>query len=290
MDVDIVESISHRTPFGVRFLDGNTGTVVREGLSLSLQPHGLAGRPVAPFLTASGIYGFEGVSGLNAWEYKESAAFPGGRTFLLLCEDPQNRYLECSQMLGQANLQKPLTMPLYSLPARPAMPGLAVVRGHVAQVQGGTRSPAAFARIEAAYAGASKNYVGLSDARGEFALFLPPPDPQSAAIDPAAALPEKNWSLTLTFAHQPAQQQIACVRGDGHVETVSNLTAADLAIRAATGWRCFPDLRSLLTQSAVQVFTDPATQAATLNIAMPFRGSVIAATPASPDGAVWLAG
>ncbi len=54
------------------------------------------------------------------------------------------------------------------------------------------------------------------------------------------------------------------------------------------GWRCLPDLKSLLNQTPTPVFITSTTTGTTLPVAIPYQRSTVAQTPGSTDNSVWL--
>lgn len=293
MNVRVLETHIHRTPFGVQCVDSATRQAIRggDGLLLRLRTKDVESRLLSAFASASGAFGFERVPGLQEWEYSESAAFPAGREFTLLCEDTAGRFLPCSQTLGTINAGKVLPLPLFSTPARLPVPGMNVVRGRILQKNGTTRTPIPFVRIEARYTPTSPVFTGIGDHRGEFALFVPPPDPRTTPSNPAAPLHERTWPLTLTFYYEAAAQKYACLHRDGQKEDRTGLTVSDLEDLRRRGWQCFPDQTGLLTQQTAPVFRTAAsgTGAADLEVLVPLgRTAAIAQTRDSADKSVWL--
>ena len=302
------------TPLIVRCSDTATGQMVNSGLRLTAIPTQNLGVSVGAFTTASGLYGFEGLSGLRDYgDFDEGSLPPGAnaappvivspafvtpatkRSFLILVEDAAQRYLSWAVAL---TLPRRDVFPalLFAAPSQAAPPGFSAIRGAITNA---ARQPASFARIEARYdpTALTPDGVALADARGEFALFLPQPNPLSPPGGAPITSPnttgrltiaQQLWPLTLSFAYAPTTQNFYCVRFDNHIETLDGAGIALMAQRTAAGWNCVPDVQSLLTQAGVSAFqTADGASAATISIEMAFGKPTIARTTGG-DGSVWL--
>ncbi len=210
-----IETIRRFALLGVRCLDAATGAPVSSNLSLRAVPQG-GGAWTEARPSASGVLAFHWLPGLHDAAFGDAplTSPPATLPFALVLTDRLGRYQDVGLLLDLPRARL-LVLRLLPLPALPAPPGLLALRG---TVRDATRSdaegqalPAAFALVEA-LAGAEPA-LGLADARGEFVVALPHPDP----LDPPAAgegspparptLNEQLWPVRLRFRHQPSRQR-----------------------------------------------------------------------------------
>jgi hypothetical protein len=310
-EVRILETLVRLPPLGMRCVDISTNAPVTTGLHATATPFGARGKTVTAFTTRSGVLAWQGLPGLHDFEFGEIedailspsvVSPPATKEFAILVEDLQSRYLPwgVALRLPRADVFRAL---LFPAPSRPAVPGLAVIRGSLKDAeryqQDGTPRPAAYARIEAQYetAGAPTVYVGLADWRGQFALFLPFPNPLQPPSGVILASPnttgrktiaELRWPVTLSFFYEPDGQKFICTRANGQVEliTVQLDVVTDSPLQA--GGRCVPDLPSLLTQAAALVASPAAGPPATTLQAEIEFGKETVLRAAGGDADVWL--
>jgi len=309
--VRILETIVRLTPLGMRCIDISTRAPVTTGLLATATPVGEQGKTVMAFTTHSGVLAWQGLPGLHEFEFGETedALFsppvvspPATKEFAIRVEDIQSRYLPwgVALRLPRAEVFRAL---LFPAPSRPAIPGMAVIRGSLKDAdrfqQDGTRQPAAYARIEAQYetVGAPTVYVGLADERGQFALFLPFPNPLQPPAGVILASPnttgrktltELRWPVTLTFFYEPDGQKFICTRAGGQVDLITGQRDGVTNAPLLAGGRCVPELPSLLTQGAALVVTPAASPpASTLQAEIEFgKETVVRAAAGAAD--VWL--
>jgi len=267
-----LETLVRRVPLGLRCVDVATGSAVTGGLAVTATPLSGTARTVPARPAESGYYSFQNVPGLRDFEFGDPEAgegSPAAREFAVRVEDTLGRFLPWAVVLSLPR-ERPLAFQLLSAPSRRGVPGLMAVRGSLKEraggLPGGQLAPAAFARVEARYDVAGEDspaaYVGLADARGEFALFLPAPNPlQPPAAEPAPqpdaparrTLAEMRWPLTLRFFYEPARQRFVRALGRGGVEVVEGQEAAARELAEGSN-RALPDLASLLRQKVGRVF------------------------------------
>lgn len=227
-----LETVLRRAPLGLRFRDLAHGAPVTDGLLVTARPLGATG----PGRTAvrspiSGIYGFRTLPGLYGYTSGEQPATdwcspPAGSppadltdlealralleaesdgapaNFVVAVVDQQGRFLPQTLRLCLPRTRL-VAAPLFSTPARPAPPGLAVLRGELR-----TRlddNPAGWALVTASPDGVS-SAVAISDARGMFMLLLPYPPPLTPPIGSPGGISEPAWNLTIQVFYQPGQQ------------------------------------------------------------------------------------
>jgi hypothetical protein len=270
-----LETVIRRAPLGLRFLDLARAAPVADGLLVSARRLGSA-RPAAYAQRSplSGVYGFRSLPGLRPYEAGEAPAIdwsgsppdfgsppdPGPLSAEDLADPnalrrllgagqpplPANFVVRVEDLFGRfipevLTLWLPRThlieVPLFSSAARPAPPGLGVVRGDVEhQDRGG---PASWAFLTASLDGAV--YAAVADGEGRFQLFLP----YSGALPPLAGSPphgsgsidQLTWPVTIQVFYEPNEQQ-----------PVEGLRTEDP-----------PDVRSILGQSLAKVYSTPTT-------------------------------
>jgi len=212
----VLERIARSTPLALRLRDVVTGHLVRDATVAVIRDGQAA--PLMATTTPSGTYVTHGVKSLVSWELRD--ALPDGSAppppvlpvpRSIVVRDPQGRFrsfvididLPVEGLLdtpcgspGQPQAIDGATLPLYSLPARPVPPGLAVVRASL--VFYGDRRPAAYAALEVSNAGGAP-FRGVADQRGEVVVILPyPPMPRSMLSTPASVrqpLQDSTWQL-----------------------------------------------------------------------------------------------
>lgn len=269
-----VDTFVFRTPLGVRCLDNVTQKPIREGMHLSLRLliNGRAGKPVPAFATTSGIFGFQNL-GLLApdangktqdWEHHKEIGVIAGKEFLL-CSVPDMRFLGCCLVVTSERLtadttsaerkQRILPLQLFPTPQRTILPGMTAIRGRLLFEDGGQQFPAANVRVEARYASApTMTYTGISDVRGEFAVFAPMPSMKWTADDlPNAELSQRGWKATLTFAFEPVKQTIYCISPQGVLDKRTGDKRVEIEQHRTEGWQCLPEIASLFSQQNVPI-------------------------------------
>jgi hypothetical protein len=218
-DVRLLESVSRLAPFGVRFQDFGLNRPVSDGLRVRLQDS--AGRLHEALQTPSGVFAVSDLPGLPAlgfaatddafWQDVQTHS-KLQRSFTVLVEDRLNRFLPFAfrvmlPVRGLVELKNvlPLTsnettsltganLPLFSSPARPVPPSVAVVRTTLRQTND---LPAAWALLSVSAANKPK-VTGLADHRGQVSLiFSYPPLPNRPMPPPEKGflLSDQEWPL-----------------------------------------------------------------------------------------------
>ena len=308
-----LETLARTVPLGLRCVDIATRSQVSSGLSVTALPTDRLARPTPAYLTRSGVYALRDLPGLREFEFgggdapeTSPPASPAGREFAVFVEDARGGYLPYAMRLTlpRAGL---LTTFLFPAPARPRPSGLTTIRGGLRDATrlgtDGSPQPARFARVEAQYEVTSPPtvYVGMADWRGEFALFLPEPNPLRPPAGVTVTSPntsgrqtisELRWPVTLRFFYEPQAQQFITTDERGRVEILTGQTegVTDLPPEAATA-RYFPVLPSLLNQSAAEVFAVAGASGppgAALEAEIEFGKDLVARTDGASDSGVWL--
>ena len=307
-----LETVARAVPLGLRCVDIATRSQVSAGLSVSALPAERVARPTAAQPTRSGVYALRDLPGLREPEFAGGGApasppaSPAGREFAVTVGDTQGRYLPYAMLLTlpRGGL---LTTFLFPAPSAPRASGLMSIRGSLRDatrpLADGSHGPAAFARIEAEYEATSPPtvYVALADWRGEFALFLPEPNPLKppAGVSPTSpntsgrqTISELRWPVTLRFFYEPQRQQFIRTGERGRVEILTGQAAGVTdGPPGEPPSRYFPVLPSLLNQSAAGVFAAagaPPPPAAALEAEVEFGTDLVARTAGATDSGVWL--
>ena len=304
-----LETVLRNVPLGMRCVDITTGGPVTGGLWVAATPNGGPARTVQASSTQSGFYVLQGLPGLHDFEFGLDSwppgsppvgSPPGGKEFVVHVEDTEGRYLPWGTLLTLPREQV-FTSYLFSAPSRVTVPGFAVVRGGLRDttrtLADGSFAPAGFARIEAQYDLTSPPtiYVGLADERGQFALFLPFPNPLQPPAGITVASPNSpgrktladlKWPLTLRFFYQPTAQSFIRHLPQGGSEIIVGQQPGVTDVGAASGGRrtVVPDIASLLVQPAAEVFAasgDPST--AELLTVIEFGKDLVARTEGDSD-------
>jgi hypothetical protein len=230
-----LESVRRRAPLGLRFLDLARGVSVNDGLVVTARPLGASGPRQQAFRSpVSGIYGFSTLPPLGPSTADEQ---PAGRTdtaqtagedltstqqlhdwlradegpaaqanYCISVRDQRERFLPLALLMSLPREQL-VEVPLFSAPARPSPVGAASVRGEVALHGFSPLQPASWSLVIATLNG--KKYVGVTDARGMFTLFVP----SISALPPLSGSPPRGnegidqltWPLTIEVLYQAKQ-------------------------------------------------------------------------------------
>jgi hypothetical protein len=307
-----LETVIRTPPLGLRCLDIATRAPVATGLKVTATLKGGGGKTVWATPTLSGVHAFQGLPGLHDFEYDAQSVLltsppltspPFGREFAIRVEDNAGHYLPWGLVLTLPR-REILTTFLFSAPSRMAVPGLVAIRGSLKDKgrplrADGTLEPAGFAHIKAQYnVPNSAAYFALADARGQFVLFLPSPNPllPPSGVAPSSpnvagrrTMAELRWPVTLTFFYEPTKQNFICARADGRAEIIPGQQAGVTDVsQSASGLRCVPDLQSLLVQAAARVYATAAgPPAATLEPNMEFGKDLVVRTEGG-DFNLWI--
>jgi len=310
-----LETIVHASPLGIACFDISTQMAVTAGLLITATRTGGSTKAVRAIPTRSGVYAFNNVPGLRSLEYFDSQSAvvspplsspPAALEFAIQLEDLEKRFLPWGMVLSLPRRDL-LTAFLFSAPSRATASGLGVIRGQLNDVTrtqpDGAMAPASHARVEAQYqvSGPPTVYVALTDARGQFAIFMPFPNP---LLPPAGALvtspnspgrkilSELRWPVTLSFFYEPHRQRFVCTRPNGRIEIVQGQREGLTDGSAPPGWRCIPDLPSLLRDQTVAATIErPATSpaATSLEAEVEFgKETIVRGAEGDPDTSVWV--
>ena len=214
-----VEVITRVTPLGIRFRDVATGRMVRDGLNVNVG--GVNG-----IRNPTDVFVFSGLPGLRAseqgggepsfwmsppvtatyeaqvsdtlWRFQPfsfSVHAPYEGLFDLPCtfESPPTSP-PASPPTSPPELGAP-AVPLFSTPARPAVPGMATVRAEIHEAA--TGDPAAFAVLEVDAGGAGPHGRGFADDRGRVLVILPYPRPPSGLGVAHRSIEAATWTLNV---------------------------------------------------------------------------------------------
>jgi len=282
-----LETIIHKTPLGIRCRDAATLAPVTDGLRITATPLIGSVKTRVAFMSRSGAFAFEGLPGLRDQEYpvgeEAVASPPAGVKFAIQAEDTLGRFLSWGMELTLPR-DEVIQALLFSAPARPAATGLATIRGSLIEDGG---APAGHARISAQFSGVEMG-AALADARGQFVMFLPWPDPLRPPIGVPVTSPNTagrqtldsmEWPVTLSFFYQPSTQKFICARPDGQIEIIVGQTSPP-------DWRCAPDLKSLMEQQAASVFPSTGGPPAPDMQVMIRFGQETIARPSAPSGVI----
>jgi hypothetical protein len=232
----VIERLSHVTPFGLGLWDTAAGRLLSEGLGVTL--HALRGTGVGGSVAAVanrlGIFVARGLPGLREWESGSGdaefwASLPPPLPFLVEVRDRWRRFVPFALHLelpaprgpvlppcvadlwlpdpaSSSPPRAPAYVPLFSTSSRPVPVGVAAVRA--ALVDGGTGAPAEHAVLEVRESGRLLGR-GVADERGEVAaLFAYPefPDDSPASPPDGAASPPAGighaWALEISVRYR----------------------------------------------------------------------------------------
>jgi hypothetical protein len=210
------ERTSILTPLGIRFWDAARNAQVTDGLQVSARPAGQpAATPTAAFQTASRVYAFQGLPGLQSFERPPANApdptFPSpGATkqFWIDVVDTEGRFVAVT-FTASAPTQgllfeygAPPVTPgffLFSSPSRSVGAGMAAVRADL--VDDATGGPASFAVVQVQVPGAGL-ILGVADEWGRVLVMFPYPTVVRQVGPPPAPVP--SWPLTVSVGYAPA--------------------------------------------------------------------------------------
>jgi hypothetical protein len=207
--------------FGIRLWDPVVNAPVNdEDIALMCWPE-KGGRPVRALRTPSGIYAFNGLPGFQNFEYPAGDFGPKSVTkrFIAKARDNRNRFMPMAfwvdipaplgvlydrRLLGQPTSAAPLGDPrglLFSQPARPIPPGIAVIRAQLKEYSSGLAVSHAVMEVEIA----GKQWYGISDTKGSIAILFPYPAPESSSPPQSVSIPleKEKWNLTVRVRYQP---------------------------------------------------------------------------------------
>jgi len=226
-----VEDLEVFCPLGVRFWDPVSDRPIGEGLVVRAWPLP-ATRPVTrAFRSRSGVYAFQGLPGLRPVERPGPASPPGRRPFVVEVVDRRRRFLPAAFEVGLPLPYRgvflaqdpggPASPPdlapgfvLFPSPVRSNPPGIAVVRGELADFGSGLPAPHALVAVELA---GGVVHRSMADREGRFAVHFPLP-PLKEALPPLGGSPppapvsppvppvdDRTWEITVRVQWQPAK-------------------------------------------------------------------------------------
>lgn len=233
--VIVLERVIRFAPFGVRFWDPATQALVTTGLDITHRP-----RPTAAAIHAmpnrSGVFVLRGLPGLGPLERAagDEASPPAARRYRIEVTDAAGRFLPVAfnadlpapsrglfdsgctfpgsppwtPALGSPPGSPPSravpVVPLFSAPARPVPPGMAVLRAQLellpSNPSGQQGTAASWALLEVSYQGRSLG-LGATDGNGLGTVVFPYPEPMSLELSPpgpgpgAVRLSDQSWTL-----------------------------------------------------------------------------------------------
>lgn len=229
--VQVLETLTVVTPFGLRFWDVVMNRPVTEGLTVVMWPVERPEEVKRSSLTRSGFYTFRWLSGMRPVEHDYvdpeffDASLPGRRRFAVHVRDRRQRFLPVafevalplpyrgvymSDLVGSLPEQSPPGVHLFSTPVRPLGASLTAVRGTLLDVDSGT--PAAWARVHVS-AAHGQEYHGVADEAGRFAVVFPFPSLEQgfggspAAFGSGTPIGDRQWDLTLSVSYEPSRLQ-----------------------------------------------------------------------------------
>jgi hypothetical protein len=239
-------------PFGVQFVDDQTGHFVAEGLVVTCWPAREPSRRVLARVNGSTVFSPSGVPGIGGSEMgtgdDEYWSTAPRRPFVIDVEDLSRRFLPfrftvelplrgllqltCGSPAAPPGPAAARGVPLFTAPTRPAAPGYAVVRADLWDPV--ANAPAAWAAVQASSPSALARGVppvrALADDRGQIALHLPCPDEgdldggsfESPSGPGAVPLSARTWSVDLEAAYAP----LPADRRASHGAPIPDLCAA----------------------------------------------------------------
>ena len=217
------ERITTMTPLGIRFWDATRDAQITGGLRVTARPRGVPEFPeTSAFITASGIYAFAGLPGLQAFERPkvgdpdpDFAAPIASGSFWIDVTDPAGHFIDVTftatapakglflagdpQPTGQP---PPNTSPpgfyLFSSPSRQPGAGIAAIRADL--IDNATKKPAAYA-VVMVKSGTNTQMIGIADAAGRVAVMFP--FPVVSRGTQSGVVPPPQWPLNVSVQYAP---------------------------------------------------------------------------------------
>lgn len=222
-----LERVARVAPFGVRFRDPVTRTVIDDGLRVSLASAAHPGRAVEAHPNRVGIYVIHDAPGLGqttfgAGDDRYWDTLPHRPHYRCTVSDTQGRFhgvhfevaLPCRGLFSPScDVASPpapdASVDLFSTPARSLPGAMAIVRGELQRAD--TGAPAAFALIHLEYLGVTLGR-GVSDRVGRFVVACPYPEPErrprrsppESASPPTTGGTLMQWDVHLRVFHDAA--------------------------------------------------------------------------------------
>jgi hypothetical protein len=225
--VAVLDRFSRIAPLGLRLRDVATGRILNDDLVVTAGATGES--PTGLIRNSRGVWIASRLPALRDADLDPDAGSVPTRRYALAFDDPRGDFLPLRLEVtlphrglftwdGWSGLPSaplaplrdtpggnpcPGSLPLFSSPARAAPAGHAVIRGQLQRAD--TGGSAAWTLVAVAQGGQVRG-LGLSDAEGRFAVFLPWPEWPRANLPalsppgspPAASLAEPSWTVTVT--------------------------------------------------------------------------------------------
>jgi hypothetical protein len=206
--VRILETVTRTALLGVRLWDPVSGGPVSDRIQVTETASGRTA-----LTNPSGVFAFHDLPGLHAASVGlAGGAFwqspPARASFTFEVVDLDQRFLPfrfsadppCEGLFAPACVGA-TSMPLFSSPGRPTVPGFATVRADLWDVVADV--PAASAVLEIDGVG-NAPWRGVADAQGRVLLLCPYPEPRWLGSSPPAgslALSDQSWPVTLSVRY-----------------------------------------------------------------------------------------
>jgi hypothetical protein len=243
----MAERVTNFTPLGIRFWDAVLDKQVSDHLLVKAYPAAGFKPVINAFRTASGIYAFQGLPGMQEVEKDDSDGVPavpssGKKSFSIEVKDELERFLPmvfkvelplpelgvylyggATSVTGSPPLSSAENPPgfyLFSAPTRTVSPGLAVIYAMLKEES--TGNPAAHAVIETQVDGedtSTNQWYGVADEKGCICVLLPYPSikvslSNSPPESTTELLKDKQWQLTFRVRYAPAELTYPFNRND----------------------------------------------------------------------------
>ncbi len=210
-----LEAVSNVTPLGIRFWDVAARALVSDGLEVTVSPKEQPFQRVPAIANRSGVFTAHGLPGLRRLEtgagdtaFWSSLKDPGAgpfddddlprQAFTIEVVDRRGRFLPWTieALLPHRELLTPACaatvfpnvpgIPLLSGPARPPVPGMAVVRVEIDEsgLPPLRRKPARWAIVQVTVG--AETAIGMTDEDGRALILVPYPKPGNGAPAPLA--------------------------------------------------------------------------------------------------------
>jgi hypothetical protein len=290
------------TPLGVRFWDAALDAPVDDALVVRAFRADAPSLGARAFRTASGVYAFGGLPGLQELERPDEdapvespASPPWAADFVVAVRDDRERYLP---MTFTVRLPLPAAtrglllhgtpggarVPLFPSPARAVPPGLSAVRAELWEIDGadGAR-PASHAALRVEVGGAT--WTGIADAAGRALVLFPTPTASRLSLGSPAGSGSggdvlgQSWPVVARAAWDPDRQRFPLAGASG----------------AAASWAATPSVKSVLDeQPAASLFeAGDASPADALHAELPYTRELVLRTRradahSEDAGRLWL--
>ena len=275
--IQVLEELTLVQPFGLRFWDQVTRSVVSDGLVVTAWRTAQPELRTLASLNRSGVFSFRHLPGLREIENgagdadfwsKHAPQFSPQFDFVVEVLDPENRFLSFRlpvrlPVWGIYEFGGLPFVPLYSTPARTVATPTAMIR---AQLYDRIHDvPAAWAVVEVNIEG-GPTVREIADDRGQVLVPFPFPEPQGFGLGSplrpgGIPLADQTWQLHLAFAYTP--------------------TAPD----------GIPDLTQVLQQAPATAWDDELLSTPLTLATLPFGPELVLrsrAAAASPPASPWL--